>query len=116
MISLKIDSHLIQLYQLSRGCWKSQLLFLVNSLMEIIVQKTSNSEYERSEVQSTKDKVFDEVNRETGGQVKCKAPNTKSLTKWTASGWVGVVQSTKGGKRLTKWTVKRVGGKVRLLP
>ena len=31
------------------------------------------------EVQSTKDKVFDEVNRETDGQVKCKAPKAASL-------------------------------------
>jgi hypothetical protein len=52
---------------------------LVNSLTEIIVQKTSNRENERSEVQSTKDKVFDEVNRETDGQVKCKAPKAVSL-------------------------------------
>jgi hypothetical protein len=52
---------------------------LVVSLTETIVQKTSNREYERSEVQSTKDKVFDEVNRETGGQVKCKAPKAASL-------------------------------------
>ena len=40
---------------------------MVVSLTETIVQKTSNRENERSEVQSTKDKVFDEVNRETGG-------------------------------------------------
>jgi hypothetical protein len=52
---------------------------LVVSLKKTIVQKTSNRENERSVVQSTKDKVFDEVNRETGGQVKCKAPKAASL-------------------------------------
>ncbi len=43
--------------------------------------RSKNKRNERSEVQSTKGKAFDEVNRETDGWLKCKAPKAKPLTK-----------------------------------
>ena len=46
-------------HQVLRVCWKSQLLFLVVSLTEIIVQKTCNSEWRNKSasiaIESTKD-------------------------------------------------------------